>query len=117
MKGKWNGSVEWVRTGDLQDVVSCYIQRRAGRGLKVVDAQFGEKENRDRMKVLKMGPGDSRPLGSEPCSLEPHHIYLVSWQQNLLCCMKSASCVPGHVSHFIDYFKLSLLLSCTRAVI
>ena len=64
-----------------------------------------------------MGPGDSRPLGSEPCSLEPHHIYLVSWQQNLLCCMKSASCVPGHVSHFIDYFKLSLLLSCTRAVI
>ena len=31
---------------------------------KVVDAQFGGKKNRDRVKVLKMGLGDSRPLGS-----------------------------------------------------
>ena len=31
---------------------------------KVVDAQFGEKKKRDRVKVLKMGLGDSRPLGS-----------------------------------------------------
>ena len=23
--------------------------------------------------------------------------------------MKSASCVPGHISHFIDYFKLSVI--------
>ena len=30
--------------------------------------------------------------------------------------MKSASCVPGYVSHFIDYFKLSLLFSCTRDI-
>ena len=30
--------------------------------------------------------------------------------------MKSALCVPGHVSRFIDYFKLSLLFSCTRAI-
>ena len=30
--------------------------------------------------------------------------------------MKSASCVPCHVSHFIDYFRLSLLFSCARAI-
>ena len=30
--------------------------------------------------------------------------------------IKSASCVPGHVSHFIDYFELSLLFSCTRGI-
>ena len=32
-------------------------------GSKVVDAVW-EKETRDRVKVLKMGPGDSTPLGS-----------------------------------------------------
>ena len=33
---------------------------------KVVDAQFGKKKKktRDRVKVLKMGLRDSRPLGS-----------------------------------------------------
>ena len=30
--------------------------------------------------------------------------------------IKSASCVPGHVSHFIDYFELSLLFSGTRDI-
>ena len=75
-----------------------------------------EKETRDRIKVLKMGLGDSRPLGQEPCCLELHHFHLASWQAESICCvtLKSASCVPGHVSHFIDYFKLSLLVSCTR---
>ena len=31
---------------------------------KVVDAQLGKKKTRDRVKVLKMGLGDSRPFGS-----------------------------------------------------
>ena len=77
-----------------------------------------EEETRDRIKVLKMGLGDSRPLGQEPCCLELHHFHLASWQAESICCvtLKSASCVPGHVSHFIDYFKLSLLFSCTRAI-
>ena len=30
----------------------------------MVDAQFGEKKTRDRIKVLKIEPEDSRPLGS-----------------------------------------------------
>ena len=30
--------------------------------------------------------------------------------------MKSASCIPGLVSYFIDYFELSLLISCTRGI-
>ena len=57
-------------------------------------------------------------LDREPCSSEPHPFYFVSWQAESICCamMKSASCVPGHVSHFIDYFKLSLLFSFTRAI-
>ena len=32
-----------------------------------------EKETRDRIKVLKMGPGSQDLLGQEPCSSEPHH--------------------------------------------
>ena len=58
-----------------------------------------------------MREGSASFLGQEPCSLEPHHFYVVSWQAEGICCatVKSASCVPSHVSHFIDYFKLSLL--------
>ena len=68
-----------------------------------------EKETRDRIKALKMGLGDS---------LEPHHFYLVSWQAESICCatMTSAFCVPSHVAHFIDNFKLFLLFSCTRGI-
>ena len=35
-------------------------------------------------------------LDEKPCSTEPHHFYLVSWQAGSICCakMKSASCVP-----------------------
>ena len=70
-----------------------------------------KKETRDRIKVLKMRPGTQDLLGQEPCSSEPHHSYLVSWQAQSICCatMKSASCVPSHISHFIDYFKLSVI--------
>ena len=77
-----------------------------------------EKETRDRIKVLKMGPGDSRPLGSRTLFLGVPSFCLVFWQAESICCvmMKSASCVPGHISHFIDYFKLSFLFSCTRAI-
>ena len=32
-----------------------------------------EKDTRDRIKVLKMGPETQDLLGQEPCSLEPHH--------------------------------------------
>ena len=70
-----------------------------------------EKETRDRIKVLKMGPGDSRPLGSDALFLRatsPLFSVLAS-RKDLLCYMKSASCVPGHLSHFIDYSKLSVI--------
>ena len=77
-----------------------------------------EKETRDRIKVLKVGLGASTPLGQEPCFSEPHHFYFVSWQAESICCvtMKSASFVPSQISDFIDYFKLYLLFSCTRAI-
>ena len=79
-------------------------------GIESVRHTVWEEETRDRIKVLKMGLGDSRPLGQEPCCLELHHFHLASWQAESICCvtLKSASCVPGHVSHFIDYFKLSV---------
>ena len=75
-----------------------------------------KKTTKDRIKVLNMGQGTQDLLDQEPCSSEPHHFYLVSWQAESICCatVKSASCVPSHVSQFIDYFKLSLLSSCTR---
>ena len=86
-------------------------------GIKMVDAQFGEKELETELK-FKDGTRDSRPLGSRALFLEPHHSYLVSWQEESICCatMKSVSCVPSHISCFIDYFKLSLLFFCTRAI-
>ena len=98
------------------DLGCCSQNSRVG--IESGQCTVWEKETRDRSKVLQMGPGDSRPLGQEPCCLEPHHFYLVSWQAESICCvtMTSASCVPGHVSRFIDYFKLSLLFSCTRAI-
>ena len=76
------------------------------------------KETRDTMEVLKWDQRTQDLLGQEPCCSEPFHFYLVSWQAESICCatVKSASCVPGHVSHFIDYFKLSLLFSFTRAI-
>ena len=45
--------------------------------------------------------GSASFWGQEPCSLEPHHFYLVRWQAEGIYCatMKSASCVPSHVSH------------------
>ena len=75
-------------------------------------------ETRDKIKVLKMGSGDSRPLGSRTLFLRVTSFYLVSWQVESIRCatIKSASCVPGHVSHFIDYFGLSLLVSRTRLI-
>ena len=65
-----------------------------------------------------MGWGTQDLLDQEPHSLESYHVYLVSWQAECICCamMKSASCVPGHISHFIDYFELSLLFSCKSGV-
>ena len=75
-----------------------------------------EKETRDRIKVLKMGPGHSDLLDQEPYPLEPHHFYLVSWHTECICfaMTKSASCVTGHFSHFIDYFELSAIFLYKR---
>ena len=111
-----------ITSSILEDFIiqkKCHMLQPAQQvGIESGQCIVWEKETRDRSKVLKMGLGDSRPLGQEPCCLEPHHLYLVSWQAESICCvtMKSASCVPGHVSHFIDYFNLSLLFSCTRAL-
>ena len=84
----------------------------------MVNAQFGKKELETELKFLKWDWGTQDFLDQEPCSLEPHHFYLVSQHAESICCamIKSASCVPGHVSHFIDYFELSLLFSCTRSI-
>ena len=45
-------------------------------------------------------------------------LLFMSWHADSICCamIKSASCVPGQISHFIDYFELSLLCSCTRNI-
>ena len=85
------------------------LQPASRVGIESGQCTVWEKETRDRSKVLQMGPGDSRPLGQEPCCLEPHHFYLVSWQAESICCamMKSASCVPCHISHFIDSVQFS----------
>ena len=84
----------------------------------MVNAQFGEKKLETELKFERWDQGTQDLLDQELCSLEPHHFYLVSWQAGIICCVtiKSASCVPGHISRFIDYFKLSVLFSCIRAL-
>ena len=79
----------------------------------MVDAQFGEKKLETELQFERWDQGTQDLLGPEPCSSGPRQFYLVSWQAGSICCvmMKSASCVPGHISYFIDYFKLSLLFS------
>ena len=76
-----------------------------------------EKETGDRMKVLKMGLGDSRPLGSRALLLgaESHLFSFLASRKYLLCYDRVSLLCPRHVSRFTDYFKLSLLFSCTRA--
>ena len=66
-----------------------------------------------------MGLRDSRPLGSRALFLGATSFLFSVLATESICCatMKSASCVPGHVSHFIDYFKLSLLFSFTRGFV
>lgn len=77
----------------------------------------GEKETRDRMKVKDRTRGLKTSWIKSPVPWSPiTFISCLGNRKNLLCCMKSASCVPGHVSHFINYFKLLLLFFCTRAV-
>ena len=69
------------------------------------------KTKRDRIKVLKMGPWDSRPLGSRALFLGATSLLfsVLASRKDRCASMKSASCVPGHLSHFIDYFKLSVV--------
>ena len=73
----------------------------------MVDSTVWEKETRDRIKVLKMGPVDSRPLGSRAMFLRAISLlFSIFLQAESICCatVKSASGVCSHVSHFIDYF-------------
>ena len=101
---------------NLTDFLALQPARQVG--IKNGRRTVWKKETRDRIKVLKMELGDSRPIRSKPCSSEPDHFYLVSWHTESICCamIESASCVPGHVSDFIDYFGLSLLFSCTKGI-
>ena len=94
-------SLRWWKCSKDNGVLQPVQQVGIGSGRRIV----WEKETRDRIQVWMMGPGDSRTLGSRACSLELHDFYLVSWQAESICwaTMKSASDVPGHVSHFIDY--------------
>ena len=73
--------------------------------MEVVYAQFGKKKLETELKFERWDQGTQDLLDQEPCSLELHHFYLVSRQAESICwaTMKSASDVPGHVSHFIDY--------------
>ena len=71
---------------------------------KVVDAQFGEKKKRDRVKVLKMGLGDSRPLGSRALLLRATSLLfsILESRKYLLCYNEINLLVPGHLSHFTE---------------
>ena len=65
-----------------------------------------------------MGLGHSRPLGSRALLLRATSLLfsILESRKYLLCYNEINLLVPGHLSHFTDYFKLSLLFSCTRAI-
>ena len=61
---------------------------------------WGKKKPRDRIKVLKMGLGDSRPLGSRTLFLGATSLLFSVLASRNICyaTMKSASCFPDEVS-------------------
>ena len=89
----------------------------AGRDLKWSMHSLG-KRTKEKIIVLKMEPGDSRPLVSRALFFGATSLlFSVLASRKYLCAtMKSASSVQSHVSHFIDSFKLSLLFSCARGI-
>ena len=71
--------------------------QHSSQGLKVVDAVW-EEETGDRIKVLKMGPGDSRSLGSRALFLRATALlfsvlasrkYLLCYSEVSLLCPRS----------------------------
>ena len=56
-------------------------------GIKSGQRTIWEKETRDRIKILKMGPGDSRPLGSRALFLRATSLLLsvLASRKYLLC--------------------------------
>lgn len=76
-------------------IINGVVLRQAQQvGIKSGPRAVWEKETRDRIKVLKMGLGDTSG---------PHHFYLVSWQAESICCVTtmSFSCIPSHVSRLL----------------
>ena len=109
-----HGPASWFQTSKLQTSdsrivkwsfsgVLCLLRPAQQLGIKIGWCTVWEKRN-------------SRPLESRAPFLRATSLLLMSWQAESICCatMKSsASCIPGHVSHFTDYFKPSLLFPCT----
>ena len=79
---------------------------------------WGKKKPRDRIKVLKMGLGDSRPLGSRTLFLGATSLLfsVLASRKYLLCYDEvSLQCPWSHLP-FYWLLKVSLLFSCTRAI-
>ena len=92
------------------------VPSRAGRNRKWSTHSLGKRKWRQN-ESLKDGTWGPKPSWVE--SPVPRSRITFTWclgKQRGSVMMKSACCVPGLISHFIDYFKLSLLFSCTRAV-
>ena len=90
--------------------ISQVLQPAQKVGMESGRRTVWEKETGDRMKVLKVGLGDSRPLGSRALFLGAASLLF-----SVLASRKYQPPVSPSVSRFTDYFKLSLLFSCTRA--
>ena len=78
--------------------LGCCGQRNSRQGLKVVNTQFGKKELETELRFLKMGPGDSRRLGSRALLLRAISLlfsvlasrkYLLCYNEVSLLCPRS----------------------------
>ena len=74
-----------------------------------------EKETRERS--FKYGTGALKTSWIKSPVPRSHITYLESWQAESISCasMKSSFSVPGHVSHFIDYFCYFLVQGLTHS--
>ena len=84
-------------------------------GWKLLETVW-KKETRDRIKVLNMGLGDSRPLGSRALLTDSTSLLLNSWYAESIWILGSIRFpCPRHVPELMFFFVLLCCLLAPRA--
>ena len=104
---KWAGQERRPLVGQLGPVVAAVST--AGRDGKWSTHSFGGKETSDRIKVLKMGLGDSRSLGSRALFLRATSPLFSILARGIYLCYKEVSPTVSLVTSPILLITLNYL--------